>query len=125
VIGVIGLRGLRIHCIIGIHPHERVEEQPLLLDVEVEQDFAAASSSDDFAHTSDYAAMADTLTQLARRRQYQLLETFAEEAASLLFAQFTGVQCLRLEIRKPQAVDAAEASFVRIERTREAGDHAG
>ena len=118
--GVIGLSGLRISCIIGIHPHERVEEQPLLVDVEVERDFAAAAATDDFAHTSDYAAMADLLTELAQERQYQLLETFAEDAATLLLGRFTEVERLRLEVRKPQAVPAADASFVRIERAREA-----
>lgn len=117
--GVIGLSALRIDCIIGIHPHERVTEQPVLLDLEVEQDFAAAAASDDFSHTSDYAAMAEQLAELGQRRQFQLLETFAEEAAAMLFANFSAISHLRLEIRKPQAVPAAAASFVRIERHRE------
>jgi len=116
--GVIGLVGLRIQCIIGIHPHERTEEQPVLVDLEVERDFAAAAASDDFAHTSDYTAMADLLTELARQRRYRLLETFAEEAAQALFRQFPEVDSLRLELRKPEAVPAADASFVRIERRR-------
>jgi len=116
--GVIGLHGLRIQCIIGIHPHERGQEQPLIVDIEVHRDFAAAASTDDFAHTSDYAAMAEILTELARRRRYQLLETFAEEAATLLLEQFPEVDSLRLEIRKPEAVPAADAAFVRIERRR-------
>jgi dihydroneopterin aldolase len=117
---VIGLSGLRINCIIGIHPPERLEEQPLLVDLEVERDFAAAAASDDFTHTSDYTAMADLLTELAQERQYQLLETFAEDAAALLLERFTEVERLRLQVRKPQAVPAADASFVRVERSREA-----
>ena len=117
--GVIGLSALRVECIIGIHPHEREAEQPVILDLEVEQDFAAAAASDDFSHTSDYAAMAEQLTELAQRRQFQLLETFAEEASVMLFESFSAITGLRLEIRKPKAVPAAAASFVRIERCRE------
>ena len=117
--GVIGLSALRISCIIGIHPHERSAEQTIELDLEVEQDFAAATASDDFTHTSDYAAMAEHLTDLARRREYQLIETFAEEAALMLFEKFPAIETVRLEIRKPQAVPSAAASLVRIERHRE------
>ena len=116
--GIIGLEALRIDCIIGIHPQERVTEQPVLLDLEVEQDFAAAAASDNFTHTSDYSTMAELLTELAQRREYQLLETFAEEAAAMLFETLPEITALRLKIRKPQAVPAAAASFVRIERRR-------
>ncbi len=117
--GVIGLSALCVECIIGIHPHERETEQPVILELEVEQDFAAAAASDDFTHTSDYTAMAEQLTELARRQQFQLLETFAEEAAAMLFANFSAISSLRLEIRKPQAIPAAAAAFIRIERRRE------
>lgn len=119
MIGIIGLIALRIDCIIGIHPQERVTVQPVLLDLEVEQDFAAAAADDDFTHTSDYSAMAEQLTELAQRREYQLLETFAEEAAAMLFESLPEITALRLEIRKPEAVPAAAASFVRIERRRD------
>jgi len=37
----------------------------------------------------------------------------------MLFKNFSAITGLRLEIRKPKAVPAAAASFVRIERCRE------
>tara|TARA_Y100001934_G_scaffold257677_1_gene327039 strand:- start:381 stop:746 length:366 start_codon:yes stop_codon:yes gene_type:complete len=116
--GNIGLRALSFQCIIGIHPHERETPQRIELDLEVGQDFAAAAASDDVQHTSDYALMAELLEELARERQYQLLETYAEEAACLLFERFAAISSIRMEIRKPQAVPAAAASFVNIERMR-------
>jgi dihydroneopterin aldolase len=42
----------------------------------------------------------------------------AEETAKLLFEQHALAQTVRLEIRKPKAVPAAECSFVRLERNR-------
>ena len=58
------------------------------------------------------------MTALLHVRQFELLEAMAEETAALLFEQHASVQTVRLEIRKPKAVPAAECSFVRLERNR-------
>jgi len=116
--GTIGLRGLRIDCIVGIYEHERASEQALFLDVEVDRDFAAAAASDHVSDTLDYDHLARALTELARERQYQLLETFAEEGAALLLTNHPEVGRVSIEIRKPAAVPAADCSMVRIERRR-------
>ena len=42
----------------------------------------------------------------------------AEDAASLLLREVPAARCIRLEIRKPGAVPAAECAFVRVERAR-------
>ncbi len=116
--GTIGLKDLRIECIVGIYPRERIEEQPLFLDVEVDQDFAAAAASEHVHDTVDYDQIAAALTDLARDRQYQLIETFAEDGAALILQRWTAVEAVRIEVRKPRAVPAAACSFVRLERSR-------
>jgi dihydroneopterin aldolase len=118
VIGTIGLRDLRINCIVGIYDHERAGDQELILDVEVDRDFAAAAASDHVSDTLDYDDIARALTDLARERQYQLIETFAEEAAALLLDTYPSVSRVMIEIRKPAAVKAAACSLVRVERHR-------
>jgi dihydroneopterin aldolase len=116
--GTVGLKDLRIDCIVGIYPHERVEEQPLFVDVEVDQDFAAAAASEHVDQTVDYDHIAAGLTDLARQRRYQLIETFAEDAAALILDRWAAVDGVRIEVRKPKAVPAAACSFVRVERAR-------
>jgi len=118
VIGTVGLKDLHIECIVGIYPHERTGEQSLFLDVEVDRDFAAAVASEHVSDTADYDHIAAALTGLARGRQYQLIETFAEEGAALLLEQDRDATAVRIEIRKPAAVPAAACSFVRVERRR-------
>ncbi|MEE2830110.1 MAG: dihydroneopterin aldolase [Myxococcota bacterium] len=118
--GTIGLEGLKIRCIIGIHPAEREVEQDLLVDVCVTTDFAPAASHDSVEHTIDYDRIAAELTRLAVERRYQLLETFAEEAAGQLFALFRSIEAVELTIRKPAAVPAADCSLVRLHRSRPA-----
>lgn len=119
MIGTIGLEGLTIRCIVGIHPHERKEEQDLLVDVSVDTDFSAAASHDTVEHTLDYDLIAAELTRLATERQYQLIETFAEEGAASLLRLFPSVVAIELMIRKPAAVPAADCSFVHVYRERE------
>jgi len=118
MIGSIGLEGLQIHCIVGIHPHERVTEQDLFVDICVDCDFAAAASSDRVEHTIDYDLISKELTSLAVARQYQLIETFAEESAALLFKRFPSVSAIEITVRKPAAVPAAACSFVHVQRER-------
>lgn len=116
--GTIGLKDLRIDCIVGIYPHERTELQPLFLDVEVDQDFAAAAAAEHVDQTVDYDHIAAGLTALAVDTRYQLLETFAEDGAALILDRWASAQAVRIEIRKPRAVPAAACSFVRVERAR-------
>lgn len=118
MIGTTGLQGLRVECIVGIHPHERATPQSVLFDIDLDYDFAAAASGDAIGAAVDYTLVASQVTDLAVRRQFQLIETMAEESAAVLLARFPQVSRVRIEIRKPAAVPAASCSFVRVERVR-------
>ena len=106
MIGTIGLRDLKITCIVGIYDHERSAEQDLFLDVEVDHDFAEAAETEHVSATIDYDLIAAALTALAQTRRYQLIE------------QHPAITRVAMEIRKPAAVPAAACSLVRIERHR-------
>jgi 7,8-dihydroneopterin aldolase/epimerase/oxygenase len=118
MIGTTGLQALRVDCIVGIYEHERNARQAVIVDVEIDYDFAAAAASDAIADAVDYDGVARAITELAERRGFQLIETMAEEAAAMLLAQVPAATRVKLEIRKPAAVPAAACSFVRVERTR-------
>jgi dihydroneopterin aldolase len=118
MIGTAGLQGLRVECIVGIHPHERETPQSVLFDIDLDYDFAAAATADAIDGAVDYTAVASEVAELAERRQFQLIETMAEESATMLLTQFPRVVAVRIEIRKPAAVPAAACSFVRVERVR-------
>jgi len=118
MIGTTGLKGLQVDCVVGIYAHERQKTQPVVVDVELDYDFAAAAGSDAIGDTVDYNQVAAGITQLAQRRGFQLIETMAEETAAMLLERLAQVQTVRLEIRKPEAVPAAACSFVRVERKR-------
>ena len=116
--GTTGLKDLRVDCIIGIYPHERAATQTVLLDIELDYDFAAAAGSDGIADAVDYDVVAASVTELLQTQRFQLIETMAEQTAAMLLDRVPAVRTVRLEIRKPAAVPAADCSFVRLERGR-------
>jgi 7,8-dihydroneopterin aldolase/epimerase/oxygenase len=118
MIGTTGLHNLRIDCIVGVYEHERIEAQPIFVDVQVDYDFAEAARSDAIEHAVDYGGIASMVTELAKARRFQLLETMAEEMAALLLGRLPMIERVGLEIRKPDAIPAAANSFVRVERRR-------
>jgi dihydroneopterin aldolase len=118
MIGTTGLKSLRVDFIVGIYDHERQQRQIVILDIALDYDFAAPAGSDAIGDAVDYDDVARRVTELVQRRAFQLIETMAEETAAMLLARLIQVQKVRLEIRKPAAVAAAECSFVRVERAR-------
>jgi 7,8-dihydroneopterin aldolase/epimerase/oxygenase len=118
MMGTTGLKDLRVDCIVGIYPHERVATQTVLLDIELDYDFSAPAASDAIADAVDYDGVAASVTDLLQTARFQLIETMAERAAALLLARVPVATAVRIEVRKPAAVPAAACSFVRVERTR-------
>ncbi len=117
-IATTGLENLRIDCVIGVYAHERGEPQPLFFDIEVDYDIERAARGDALADALDYDLIASGLTNVAQEGCFALLETLAEASAEYCLRSFPPVGAVRIEIRKPRAVEAADASFVRIERRR-------
>ena len=118
--GTVLIADLAVECIVGILPHERVTEQRLLLDVEMDLDFAAAARSESVASTIDYAAVSTALTDWIRRKKYQLVETLAVECCRELLATHRRLSRVRITVKKPAAVEAARFVGVVFEARREA-----
>jgi 7,8-dihydroneopterin aldolase/epimerase/oxygenase len=106
---------LQIDAEIGINADEFGRRQPLLLDLELGFDNRVPAASDAIADTFDYAAICAALTMHVDGQRWNLVETLAESCAALLRREF-GVRRLRLKIAKPEAVAAARAVGVVIER---------
>ena len=115
--GIIGIKRLRIHCIIGDLPHERVTTQDLLVDIKVRADFSACVKSDRLENTVDYVRIAEIAATRAFEGKYQLIETFAAAVLQSLFEEFP-ISWAWIKVDKPEAILAAECSTVELERSR-------
>lgn len=116
-IGTIGLSDLRIRCIIGIHPEERVEEQELNIDVKVRFDFSSCLNSGVPEDGVNYAEIAEMCTSLAVTGRYLLIETLAYAISEECFRRFDIVWA-SIKVKKPGAIRNAEYAFAEYERFR-------
>lgn len=112
------IRGLRVEALIGVYEREREARQPLLVDLELAFDNRVPAASDDLSDTLDYAEISEALRDLAGAGRHLLLETLAEEMATLLNRRFD-VRRLVLGIDKPEAAAALGCAHVGVRITRE------
>lgn len=118
MIGTTGITELRVHCIVGIYPHERAKPQTVVIDIELDYEFEPAANTDSLSDAIDYDRVISHVTELFQTQRFKLLETMAERTTRMLFDRLPAIRTVRLLIRKPAAVPNAAASFVRIERNR-------
>jgi 7,8-dihydroneopterin aldolase/epimerase/oxygenase len=117
-LGTIRIEALHVDCIIGILDSERVTPQRLLVDVELETDFAAAAASDDVADTVNYAEVAESLTRLAVQGRFRLVERFVSDACSGLLESQPRLQRVRITARKPDILPNTQSVGVSLELRR-------
>ena len=105
---IIFIEGMEIETIIGVYEHERYIKQKVVLDIEMTIPEIDASSSDDLRHTVDYDAVSKLVTSYVKDTQYQLIESLAEQVATLVLGAFA-TDSLKLKLSKPGAVKNAKS----------------
>lgn len=105
--------GLHVECIVGVRPHEREHEQPLVLDIAFPADFGPAADSGDLERTVDYSALAKDVRTFLRDGRYELLETLARRLGVHLCETF-GLERVFLRVRKPRAVSDSDGPAVSL-----------
>ena len=109
------IEGLEVDTVIGVYVWERELRQCLRVELVCAWDTRRPAEGDDLTLALDYAALAERIQAFADQARHQLVETFAEQLAALLIAEFQ-IPWLRLKVTKPGAVPAAAGVGVEIER---------
>ncbi len=93
------VRNLEILLSIGVHDHEKVAPQRLLVSVEAEMG-GDADQRDHIDATLDYDRICDFIRGLAHDRHVELQETVARRVLDFTLA-LPGVDSVTVETRKP------------------------
>jgi len=112
---IIYLNDLRIDTVIGIYDWERRITQTVSFDLEMATDIRKAASSDSIEDTLDYKAVAKRLIGFVSESKFQLVETLAEQVASIILSEFN-VPWVRVRLNKKGAVRYAGDVGIIIER---------
>ncbi|KAF3045315.1 hypothetical protein E8E11_001423 [Didymella keratinophila] len=110
---VLYLRNVRIPCLIGVNSNERLQKQPVVVNLWV--DCVPASRVD------DYAALETALVQIVSATAYETLESLlafvVQELKTKFFTREEDQSAyIRLRMEKPMAVPFADAPAVEITR---------
>jgi FolB domain-containing protein len=108
------IKDLVADCRLGVFEWEQAKPQPVWVDLELAVDAAAAAAHDDIEHAVDYGRLVTTLRQRMQSRPYRLLETMAEDLATLALAT-TGAPRVRVRVKK-RALPGVEYAAVDIQR---------
>jgi dihydroneopterin aldolase len=106
------LNGLEVDCVIGELPEERVRNQRLILDVQLDVCDDSAFS-DELADTVDYAALADSIRAALVAAECRMIERAAKVAYDICIAN-SKVRSAKVRVTKSGAIKhlaSASATF--------------
>lgn len=109
------IRDLRVNCIIGTNPDERVNRQNILLNLVIETDLSAAGASDKLDDALDYFVLKNKVVEHIENSQYFLIEKLAEKVAEICLSD-SMVNAVEVTIDKPDAMDETRSVAVNIRR---------
>lgn len=112
--GIIGVHHHRIDCIIGVTFAERSRFETIYVNVKIKIDLTAALSSEALGDTVSYVLLADLCTELARSKNYILLEELAHDILEQCKIRYQPVWAW-VHVQKPSAIPTAEYAFVEME----------
>jgi len=112
---IVYIRDLEIDTVIGIYDWERQIQQTIRIDLEMGTDIRRAAATDSIEDTLNYKAVAKRIIRYVEETQPELVETLAENIASIVMNEFH-VPWLRLTLGKPGAVRRSREVGIMIER---------
>ncbi len=99
-IRILGIKAFGYH---GVQPHETVEGQEFIVDLAVDLDLRAASTSDDLNETINYADLAQIVHNNIVGQPVQLIERLAGRIADEIVASYKEIAAVHVTVHKPHA----------------------
>lgn len=109
--------GLELVGSLGIYEHEHRRRQRVIVSVDLLVEDTYDGVSDTITAVYDYDRAIAAISRTVESRHYNLIETLAEEIATLCLADDT-VRQVTVRIEKPEVLTSARAIGIEIVRTR-------
>jgi dihydroneopterin aldolase len=104
------VRDLSVDAVIGVHRHEKVKPQPVLINIDL-----SVREEDTLASVVDYEVIVDGVRALIAEGHVKLVETLAERIAQFCLTD-RRVLAARVRIEKLSAIAGVRSVGVEIER---------
>ncbi len=105
----ITLRAMRFHALVGILPHERIEKQPIEIDLRVTVNDAARGEG-----VVDYRALYDIASAVIHAGPIDFLEEVAAAIAERALAHSDRVRRVHVAVRKPHVALGGPLDYAEV-----------
>ena len=103
--------------IIGIHKHEKNKKQKIIFNIVINVKQNTIPDENDITSIVDYEKITNKLKNLAKRKNYNFLESLAEDSFKEIF-QDNRINSLKIKIEKPDAITNARSVGVEVFKSR-------
>lgn len=100
MMGQIKITNMQFYTYNGVLKEENKLGQRLEVDVALQVLFEKIGTKDDLRQTVNYAAVYQTIAQVVKTHQYQLIESLANYLTQVILAAYSKVMGIKLELRK-------------------------
>ncbi len=112
----INVRDIRVECIIGVNPEERINKQEVVINLTLHADLSDACRSDNIEDTVNYKTIQDNVHAMVEASSFFLLEHLAEQIAGVCLAE-QRVERVCVSVEKPEALHFARTVGIEITRS--------
>ena len=99
----IRIEGLKVFAYHGVLEEEGRNGQDFFIDATLRLSLQQAGISDDLEESVSYAEVCSDIAAVMREKRFKLIEACAENISAALFAKYSKLMELELEVKKPHA----------------------
>ncbi|HXF29270.1 MAG TPA: dihydroneopterin aldolase [Chlamydiales bacterium] len=112
---LVHIHQLKVICIIGCLPEERLQPQELLFDIYYS---AHPPKKDHVGEVVDYTQVAECVRKVAEQGQFQLLEVLVDHVTDALLEEFVAMNTVSVKAIKSRAILSATFCAVKDDKER-------
>lgn len=109
----IAIKKLKVVCLIGTEPHERIEEQTIDIDIELAPVDNKACLSDHLDDAIDYTIVAQICEETATHGKFRLIEALAYAIGGRIATRFK-TKWIKVKVNKPNPLPHLTASVAEV-----------
>ena len=106
-----------INEIIGIHKHEKINKQKIIFNIVIDVNQNTIPNENNLSSIVDYEKITNKLKNLTRHKNYNFLESLAEDSFKEIFED-KRINSVKIKIEKPDAIKNAGSVGVEVFKTR-------
>ena len=106
-----------VYEIIGVHKHEKINKQKIIFNIVVDVNQNTLPDENNISSIVDYEKITNKLESLVKYRNYNFLESLAEDSFKEIFED-KRINSIKIRIEKPSAIENAKSVGVEVFKSR-------